>query len=327
MWWWVPACVEVPPAEGPEPPAAAPAALPDAQGYAAACEERLGPTPALDCETLPLVPQQATLDDGTVLDLTPRGLGLPDGTCDRPSILSGCSGGSRAGVLTNAEGSTFWLSCRVSRADTPEGRYDDLALIGRAADGATCMWGVPETGLWRDGSAIPTPGSDGDELWAEPAEMATIACRSCHDGNGIIVTPFIAGNLGDAPLDPDAPMHLLFEDALAEIDPTWAGTPLWVHPEAEPCLGCHALPEGPTCTFGPAATGRLPDGLLSPALRAWPTDRWMDDLDPEVLAARHGSEEGWEETFGAAADRLLACCGGLRDGCWDEPHSITLEGT
>jgi hypothetical protein len=156
--------------------------------------------------------------------------------------------------------------------------------------------------------------------------MARIACRSCHDGNGIIVTPFIAGYVGDPPLPPDAPIHVLFEAALAAIDPSWAGTPLWVHPEAEPCRSCHELPKGPTCTFGPAATGRLPDGLLSPALREWPTDRWMDDLDPEVLADVHGTETHWEETYGAAADRMLACCGGLTDQCWDDHHSTTKEG-
>jgi hypothetical protein len=323
MWWLALSCAEQPPApDGQE----APDILPDARGYAAACVEALGPIPALDCADVPAVVQLATLDDGTVLDLTPRGTVSPDGTCDRPSILSGCAGGSRAGVLANDEGSTFWLSCRVSFPDTPEGLYDDVALIGRADDGSTCQWGVPENGLWKEGGAIPTPGSEGDDFWAPPEEIARIACRTCHDGNGIVVTPFIAPNLGDVPLDPDAPMHVLFEAALAAIEPSWEGTPLWVHPDAAPCRSCHELPQGPTCTFGPNATGRMVDGLLSPALRTWPTDRWMDDTDPEVLVARHGSVAGWESMFGAAADRLLGCCGGLREGCWDDANTISSEG-
>jgi hypothetical protein len=149
-------------------------------------------------------------------------------------------------------------------------------------------------------------------------ELAAIGCRSCHDGNGILRTPWIASNL--PPVDPDGPLAPLYADVLAAVDPTWAGTPRWIHPDAAPCRACHELPEGPTCALGPDATGRVPDGLRSPTLARWPTDRWMDDLDPEALVARHGTERGWEDAFGAAADRLLACCGGLRDGCWSSPR-------
>src|SRR5262245_33688493 len=83
MWWWAPACVEVPP---PEDPAAVPddtesPVLPDARGYAEACEAVLGPLPAFDCAALPVLPQQATLADGTLLDLSARGAASPDGTC------------------------------------------------------------------------------------------------------------------------------------------------------------------------------------------------------------------------------------------------------
>ncbi|MEQ1502367.1 MAG: hypothetical protein ABMB14_09055 [Myxococcota bacterium] len=211
--WWLVACRS---STAPEVEAVE---LPSAQAYTAACEEALGPVPPLSCDDVDPVPQSATLADGTVVPLVDRGDRVPDGSCDRPSIFSGCVPGSRAGVVENATGARFYLLCRVRRADAPEGLYDDIALLGRdEADGTTCMWGAPEDGAWRDGAALPKPGSaDDDGFWAEPEALAGIACRSCHDGNGIVVTPWIAANL--PPTDPAGPMTLRFAEALAAIDP------------------------------------------------------------------------------------------------------------
>jgi hypothetical protein len=242
----------------------------------------------------------------------------PGGTCDRPSILSGCVPGSRVGVIDSEDGARFYLSCRVSAFDTPAGRYDDLALIGRADDGATCLWGVPFDRQRRDGADLPTPGADDDDTWASPAELAPIGCRRCHDGNAIVVTPFVAANLPPHPAD--GPFVTPFARELAAVEPSWAGTAAWAHPDAAPCRACHDLSAGSVCLLGPLATGRTADPLANPALARWPTDRWMDDLDPAALVARHGDEAGWESAFGAASDRLTACCSGDDDGCWEPPE-------
>lgn len=313
-------CIDVAPTDAPaDAPADTALVLPSARAYADACADRLGPTPPLSCADVPEVPQTMTSADGAVRVVrSAEDLG-PDGTCDRPSLLSGCAPGSRAGAIPGADGTLFYLLCRVRSFGTPAGLYDDLALIGRSdADGATCMWGAPQDGGVRTGDPLPIPGDEGsDDIWAEMPELAATACRSCHDGTGILTTPWIATNLPPHAVDGD--MILPFAAAFAAIEPSWNGTPAWVHPDAAPCTTCHALTEGPACTFGPAATGRVPDRLSNPALARWPTDRWMDDLDPAVMAATHVDEAGWEAVYGAAADRLLACCGGRREGCWADP--------
>ncbi len=295
-----------------------PITIPSLAVYTTGCEAVLGEMPPLSCDVLPAVPQMATTDTG-VVELVASSDAVADGSCDRPSLLSGCVPGSRAGWIENAQGSRFYLLCRVNRSTTADGMFDDIALIGQDHEtGSTCMWGAPEDGAVRLGALLPKPGSEADQgFWADVPTLGAIKCRSCHDGNGIVVTPWMRENL-PVDVNPQAQIHLVWEDQLATFDDSWRGMREWVAPEAAACTGCHALQEGVACFLGPQATGRLGNELLSPALQQFPTDRWMDDFDTEAMRQHYGDDAGWDATFGAATERLLACCGGLREGCWSE---------
>lgn len=271
--------------------------------HTAACEAALGPIPAIDCDASVLVP------------VVP----LSDGTCDRPSLISGCTPGSRAGSARNAQGSVFHWVCRHIDPATPGGWYDDIALIGHdPARGAACFWGAPADGARRSG-AMPHPGDD-DGYWAELPELAELRCRACHDNDPILVTPWYEAS-GVVDNDPLAPFTLLFADELEALAPGgWR--PGWrlVHPEAAPCTTCHRLTSSEVCTFGEESTGRGHAPLASEAARRWPLDRWMDTYDPIELVARYPDEAAWEATYGVAADTVAACCAGELPplACWAE---------
>lgn len=299
-----------------DPPA--PTATPTLASYTADCEAALGPIPDIDCDRS--VEVEVTVTDPETGDVrVVRGPeDLEDGTCDAPSWISGCNVGSRVGSGRNAQGAVFHWICRKNGPDTPDGLYDDIALLGQdPLSGATCFWGAPADGARRPG-VLPRPGSaDDDGYWADLPALADLRCRDCHDNDPVLVTPWIRPS-GVIDSDPTAPFELLGAELLDPYTPgAWMPGRVLVHPDAAACTGCHLLTNRFTCELAALATGTA-HRLASTAVRSWPRDHWMDTFDPAALLAAYPTEADWDAVYGPAVAAIDGCCAGElpNDRCW-----------
>jgi hypothetical protein len=318
MWFALVACRdEDPPApRTPDPPIASLADLVDA------CEAALGPLPEVDCNRVPEVPIPVTIDGVTRIATSPDD--LEDGErCDHPSILSGCRLGSRAGEIAG-EGDTRWyLACRHNSPDTPEGLFDETALLGYSpSTGDTCFLGAPHAEDPKP-AVLPRPGSDDPDahFWAELPGLAKLGCPSCHNQDPLIVTPWIAGNLDLTGIDPRGPYRVIGADVLDPFRPgAWVEGPQLVAPATAPCRVCHELTDGVGCLFAQQAIGAQADARTSTAGASWPENHWMDTWDTAALVDRFPTEAAWDAVYGDAADAIVSCCArNPPPGCWSSP--------
>jgi hypothetical protein len=290
--------------------------------YLQACTERLGPFPELSCADGELVPITVTGWQG-VAQYAEGPDDLEDGiACDKPSLLSGCVTGSRAGAVTNEQGSTFVFVCR---------RYEDgadyaqVGVIGQSVEGDTCFWSTPDDGRTFAGDVLPTPESaadldwEGIGFWYTFDQLAANSCMTCHDNDAWVHTPWIA-QLDVVPSRPFTDYNVVMQDALvAQGGSSWEHPRRLVDPHAEACTSCHHLAEGLSSQLSLHAAGRPVDRL--PTTRAysqrWPTSHWMPAFD-HATGETFDDEASWNDAYAESLAAIERCTGGDDDaGCWD----------
>jgi hypothetical protein len=282
--------------------------------YACRCKEAMGgwlPSPAeLQCSRAE--PLDVLVVDGSGALTATRD---QVATCANPSLLYGtCAPGSRLGQLEQGDVTVKWICRRNTyhpdsdRLDLP---YDDVgAILHNQRNGQTCWFDdIDGTGIagdnWPD-LDLTAPDADADAFVELFYRTLGDGCTGCHDNDPFVFTPFFPQDRWDTG------DYVFGGFALTGLDGGSIPVPQQrlVSPEVGPCLTCHRLTSGATCSeWAPQSMGahkgaghqpEVVEAAADPDRGAWPLGIWMPP-DPADQAV-------WERTYGAARDRIAECC-------------------
>jgi hypothetical protein len=128
--------------------------------------------------------------------LTPTNATYPNGTCDRPNVLSGvCDPGSRFRVLVKTD--SAYVVAHARKKGLGQGEYGDIAVIQHNKNnGATCFYqgALAEFNLSHSGNVkAPSKGVGIPAFWMTPKQIVNsdVPCASCHDNGPIIRSPYL----------------------------------------------------------------------------------------------------------------------------------------
>jgi hypothetical protein len=306
--------------------------------YAEECQADVGLMPEFDCMDFP---ELDTLQDGsklTVREDAKKALSvvradgkalqtMADGStprCDDPSWASTpCWPGTRVGVVSGQNGSTWAVLCRRQRLQLSSDKNFDLVgvIAHNAKTGGTCFFdkarGKPLTK-----TDFPQPGATAKKIstaaqltWMPPAKPPAFEnCLACHGAGPFIRSSYlpkeIRRKLSDA-MDPTGAYKIIGSVFGKEWKVT---TPQELAPAGGSCSdGCHRIANLPQSmmfahlTFGgPEIDNKSSDSRLAKDGKGQPT-RWPlgyfmppDDRGKGTLAT-------WTKDNGAERDEMLKC--------------------